>query len=129
MESSNLFKVGGVMVKLMSTLARFLAGTSKNTFRGSWFLHSLFLMWGVRRLVTSKSSKLKIFLHQEEKKSHRLQAAGNLESTVHKVIKTFFSNQLISEFSIFVDNSNKASYQVHGHSSPSLSGSDRIVRI
>ena len=40
------------MVKLISTLVRFLAGKSKNTFRRSWFLHSLFLMWGVWRLGT-----------------------------------------------------------------------------
>ena len=38
MESSNLFKVGGVTVKLMSTLARFLAGLSKNTIRESFLV-------------------------------------------------------------------------------------------
>ena len=75
----------------------------------------------------SRSSKLKIFSHQEEKKSHRMQAAGNMESTIHKVIKTFFLEPI--EFSIFVDNSIKVSYQIHGHGLPSLSGSDRIVRI
>ena len=90
MESSDLFKVGGVMVKLMSTLARFLAGTNRNTFRGS-FLVFTFTFSDVVGLETwyvagSRSSRLKIFSHQEEKKSHRLQAAGNLESSVHKVI-------------------------------------------
>ena len=119
------------MVKLTSTLARFLAGTSKNTIRESFLVFTFTFSdvggleaWYVAGL---RSSKFKIFSHQEEKKSHRLQAAGNLESTVHKV--TFISNQLISEFSIFVDNSIKVSYQVHGHGLPSLSGSDRIVRI
>ena len=94
MGSSSLFKVGGVTVKLMSTLARFLAGLSKNTIRESFLVFTFTFSdvggleaWYVAGL---RSSKFKIFSHQEEKKSHRLQAAGNLESSVHKVIKTLF---------------------------------------
>ena len=79
------------MVKLMPTLVRFSAGRSKNTI-GESFLVFTFTFSDVGGLETwyvagSRSSKLKIFSHpQEEKKSHRLQAAGNLESSVHKVI-------------------------------------------
>ena len=83
-------------VKLMSTLARFLAGTSKNTIREPFLVFTFTfsdVVWGGLEtwyVAGSRSSKLKIFSHQEEKKSHRLQAAGNLESTIHKVRKTFF---------------------------------------